>query len=120
MATNITAFDAVASTVTKKRKRQFQGLFTVIEVTVSLDENTIAAQVASVASVTVPGAELGDFVLVAPVSDSSGLLIHGFVSAADTVKVMAFNVEGTDAVTVLSAAPTFRILVLKPSASFAQ
>jgi len=45
-------------------------------------------------SVSVPGAALGDFVLVAPASDGLDLIYTGYVSAADTVEVRVQNESG--------------------------
>jgi hypothetical protein len=41
--------------------------------------------------ITVEGAKPGDFVLVAPSIDTQGVYVFGWVSAADKVKVRAFN-----------------------------
>lgn len=119
MATNITSPDA--SAITRKsvvRRRQFQGVFDVIEAVVTFDENSVAAQIASVGTFTIPGAALGDIVLPGFGANLAGMIPYGWVSAADTVKIGVFNVEGTDAVTALSANPSVNVLILKPSSGF--
>ena len=47
-----------------KGARQFQGLFDVIPFTFNFEEDSIAAGASSGATISVPGAELGDFVIV--------------------------------------------------------
>lgn len=121
MATNITSPDAVAvSRASVVRRRQFQGMFDVIEAVVTFDENSVAAQVASVGTFTIPGAARGDIVLVGFGADLAGMIPYGWVSAPNTVKIGVFNVEGTDAVTALSAAPAVNVMILKPSEGFAR
>ena len=45
-------------------------------------------------SVTVAGAALGDFVLVSAAADLAGLIVTGYVSAADTLKIRIQNETG--------------------------
>lgn len=114
MATNIEAMTGGTPVRSVPGPRQFQALFNVITATVLLTEASIAAQVASQVTVTIPGAAVGDFVFVSVGGDLTGLLVQGFVSAADTVKIKVFNVEGTDAVTTLSAGINANVLILQP------
>lgn len=115
MATNLEAMTAGTPTIVAgKCRKQFQALFDVIEVQVALTEASVAAQVGSVASITVPGVELGDYVMVSYPADLAGLLIQAVPSAADTIKVKVFNMEGTDAVTAMSGGLVANLLVLKP------
>lgn len=115
MATNITAITGGTPTIKASvQPKQFQGVFDVIYATVTLDDDTLAAQVASQVDVTVPGVALGDFVLVSTGVDNTGLLVQAWPSAANTVTITAFNVEGTDAVTALSGAVVANLIVLKP------
>jgi hypothetical protein len=97
--------------------KQFQALFDVLYSQVTLTDATIAAQVAGQVSLTVPGAQKGDFVLVSYPADLAGIIISGQVSATDTVKITTFNVEGTDAVTAMSGGLTANIIVLHPKVS---
>lgn len=120
MATNIEAMTAGTPVKSTPRTKQFQAVFDVIEVNVALTEASVAAQVASQVTVTVPGAALGDFALISYPANLGGLLLDAKVSAADTVRVTAFNVEGTDAVTTMSGGLTAKIVILKPKATFAQ
>lgn len=118
MVTNVEA--TTLGTVRKEvpdgpRTRQFQGVFDIIIVKVPVTEASIAAQVGSSGTFTVPGAALGDFVQVAPGVDiGTALQMTAVVSAANTVRVNFFNAEGTDAVTTLAGGTTFTFIVLKP------
>jgi hypothetical protein len=64
---------------------------------------------ATSANITVSGAILGDFVLVAPIIDTQGLQIFGWVSAANTVKIRAVNNTGA-AVDLASAVYNVKVL----------
>ena len=114
MATNITALSASATSNGRQGPRQFQGLFDAIPFKVTITDATLAAQVAAQADVTVAGAALGDIVLMAPNLDQKALLVQGYVSAANTVTITTFNVEGSDADTSFSAGAVFQGVVLKP------
>ena len=61
-------------------------------------------------TVTVPGAELGDFVLVSHEVDLVGVTLTGYVSAADTVSVRFQNESGS--AVDLGAARTLRVAVI--------
>lgn len=117
MATNITA---ITDTVNQDQgvgiRHSFRGLFDEVRpFTATLTDATLAAQVAGQCDITVAGAALGDFVLVSPSVDVTGLMIHAYVSAANTVTITTFNVEGSDANTTLSGGVNFNGVVLKPS-----
>lgn len=117
MATNITAITDTSNSSKNKGPMQFQGLFkSAIPFKASLDDDTLAAQVAGQCDITVTGAELGDFVLIAPGADNGAQLVYAQVTASDVVTVTTFNVEGTDADTSFAGNPTFYGLVLKRSA----
>lgn len=82
--------------------RQFQGVFdTVIPFKFTATEASIASGAVSAGDVTVPGAALGDFVLVASRSDIADLVLSAQVTAANTVTVTLTNTTG-GAVTALS------------------
>lgn len=86
-------------------------LFTsVINVTSTIDPPSIAAAGQATANVTVPGAALGDFVMVAAPYDLQAVGVHGYVSAVDTVTVLLKN--GTAGAVDL-ASGTWKIKVLK-------
>src|SRR5690606_22259649 len=106
--------DITATGVSSKREqsKQFQGLFSVIPFVVTLQDTSLAAQVAGQVDITVPGAEIGDFVLIAPPVDVAGVIMTAFVSAANTVTITTFNVEGTDANTTMATPAEARGLVL--------
>lgn len=118
MATNILTASAGTPSVGTKGPRQFQGLFEVIPFKVTVTEDSVTAQVASQVDIPVPGAELGDFVLVTPTVDAAGLIPYGFVQSANTVTISVYNVEGTDAITSLAGGVVFNGLVLKPKGVF--
>ena len=92
--------------------------FDVIAVQVTLTDASLPAQTSSEVNVTINGAALGDFVLVSGGVDLAGLILTGYVSAANTVTIQAFNTEGSDAVTALSGGAEANVLVLKPKGVF--
>ena len=111
---------AVVSTGIKS-PRQFQDLFVeVIPFTFTCEEDSIAAEDTSVADITVAGAALGDFVLIAPIIDVVSISVSAWVQAADTVTVSLSNQETADANTTLATVGTWNGLVLKPRAGWAK
>jgi len=114
MATNITAITDTANSGGSKGPKQFQGLFDIIPFKAVLTDASLAAQVAGQCDIDVPGAALGDMVLVSVSLDLGPQLIQGYVSAANVVTITTFNVEGTDASTELSAGATLKGVVLQP------
>lgn len=117
MATDITVLTDTLNVNGVTGARQFQGLFSVIPFKFSADDDSLPAQTASQADIAVPGAALGDFVLVACAVDLVNLSLSAWVSAANVVTVQVENVEGTDASTALAANPAFKGVVLKPNAN---
>lgn len=114
MATNITAITDTVNASAVLGPVQFGRVFSgVIPFTASLDDDTIAAQVAGQCDISVPGAALGDFVLIVPGVDNNAQIVYAQVTAASVVTVTTFNVEGTDADTSFAANPTFYGVVLK-------
>jgi hypothetical protein len=67
------------------------------------------------ASIPVTGAALGDFVLVSAPVDLVGMLVTGYVDAANSVKIRVQNESGS---TADLASGTWRVRVL-PQATFA-
>lgn len=61
-------------------------------------------------AISVPGAELGDFVLVAAPYDLQDITVTGYVQAADVVEVRVQNEGGA---TVDLASGTWKVKVLK-------
>lgn len=61
----------------------------------SYTPGTIAAGTSGVATVTVPGAKLGDFALASFGLSVSGFILNANVTAADTVLVSFTNISGT-------------------------
>lgn len=57
----------------------------------TVDPASIAASATATTEITVTGAKVGDFVMVAPGVDLQGMVCTGYVSAADTVTVILFN-----------------------------
>lgn len=115
MATNITAItDTSNSSVRNGGPQQFRAIFDeVIPFSFKGDDDTLAAQVGATCDITVTGAALGDFVLITPAVDNTDQLVYAQVTAANTVTVTTFNIEGTDAQTPFAANPTFYGVVLK-------
>lgn len=87
--------------------RIFTGVFTVNLGNAATGSGTFATT-----TVTVPGAALGDFVLVAPVLDLTDGFVFGQVSAANTVDITVLN-NTAGALDLASA--TYKVLVLRPS-----
>ena len=113
MATNITAITDTNNNSLPSSRRQFQDVFDyVIPFDANIDDDSLAAQVAGQCDITVTGAAIGDLVLVEVVADRAAQLLQGYVSAADTVTLTTFNVEGTDADTSLAGNPRVRGVVL--------
>ena len=84
--------------VGSKNSRQFRGLFgEVIPFKATVDFASAAAGTGSAIDVAVPGAALGDFVLLAPTVDVEDAQLDGFVTAANvvTVNLQANTLSGT-------------------------
>jgi hypothetical protein len=114
MATDITVITDTLNRAGNVGPKQFQGLFTVIPFTATIEDDTLPAQTASAASITVTGAEVGDFVMVAAAADQASGILVGQVIAANTVEITFFNVEGTDANVSLATPVNMNGVVLKP------
>ena len=120
MATTMEAATASAVVLNvSDRPEQFQSLFTVIQFTFTFDENSIANLASSSSDLTIAGAALGDFVLISPLADLVDTHVFGFVQAANTVTIMATNLEEVDASTSLAGNGTWNGLILKPRAGWA-
>ena len=118
MATNITAITDTNNASGQGGPRQFTALFDgAIPFQFNGDDDSLAAQVAGQADITVTGAALGDFVFIAPGVDNLAQIVTAYVTAADVVTITTFNVEGTDADTAFAANPLFYGVVLKRAAS---
>ena len=98
--------------------RQFQGVFSAaIPFKTTITEASIATGAVSAGDITVTGAALGDFVLMAAKTDPVDLLVSAQVTAANTVTVTLANVTG-GAVTALSGGVVFNGVVLKAGPMF--
>jgi len=64
----------------------------------------------AITTLTVPGAALGDFVLASVGVSQAGVIVHGYVSAANTVSVFVQNESGG---AVDLASTTLRVMVFK-------
>lgn len=121
MATSMeTATNGVIITNAGIGPRQFQSLFTVIPFTFSFEEDSIGAEDSSSKDITVTGAALGDFVLIAPSIDVVSVALWGWVRAADSVTVMAQNLETADVNTTLATIATHNGLILQPRYAWPQ
>lgn len=119
MATSVSAATAsLTASVGSGNASQFQGLFDVIPFKVSLLDTTIPAGAAQ-ADITVPGAELGDFVFLAAQVDAVDATLVGFVSAANTVTVAIVTSQHVDATTTFATtAKRCNGFILKPKGDF--
>jgi hypothetical protein len=108
-----------ATNVGPAAHRQFQDVFQkVIPFFFTATEASIASGAVSAGDVTVPGAALGDFVLLASKSDIADLVITAQVTAANTVTVTLANNTG-GAVTALSGGFVINGVVLQAGRLFA-
>lgn len=118
MATTMEA--ATSSSVTSygpQAKKQFQALFDVIPFNFTIEEDSIGAEDSSTADLTVPGAALGDFVLVSLLVDQVSVDVMAWVASADTVTIALQNLETSDANTTLATAAAGKGIVLKPNSN---
>lgn len=101
-----------------KGARQFQGVFTVIPFKLTFEDDSISTDSAYSGGglVAVPGAALGDFVLVAGVIDMVETHFHGSVQAAGQVEVTLVN-SSSGTVTALATGTVVNGIVLKPNPS---
>lgn len=96
-------------------RHQFQDIHDVVAlVTSAVDPASLVDGAGETKTVTVTGAALGDFVDVAPGINTQGMLIWGWVSAANTVSIRIQNETG-GALNIASS--TWNILVRRPAAS---
>jgi len=104
---------ATASSVTVRAGNdQFRGLFSdTWLVTATLDAGSLIDGAGETDDVTIPGVALGDMVIGASLGvNLVGLIVTGYVSAADTVNFRIQNESGT---TVNLASSTLRIVVAR-------
>jgi len=117
MATDIEAITDSVNVEGVKGPKQFQGLFDVVPFKATLTDTTMTASKAAECSVDVPGAALGDLVLVASGASLQGGLLSAYVSAANVVDIIIYNPEGTDAITPFAGGVAVKGVVLKPKAN---
>lgn len=100
------------------KRRQFQDIFDVVAVvTATVDPACLVDAAGTTAVVTVTGAALGDFVMVAAPYDLVDVTVTAYVQAANLVEIRVQNESG--AVANL-ASGTWRIAVLRPSTAALQ
>jgi len=101
---------AATSVVTERGTRQFQGMFSEMwKVSCTLDTDSLIDGAGVGDTVTVPGVALGDMVLgVSHSIDTAGIVVHGYVSAANTVTLRFQNESGG---TVNLGSATVRVVV---------
>jgi len=96
------------------QRRQFQDVFSeVIPFTATVDPAAFVDDESQVVAITVTGAAVGDFVLVAPGVDMAEGIVSATVISANTVEVVIAHVGGD---TTNLASSTWNGVVLKPSA----
>ena len=98
--------------------RSFQDLFTVLPFTFSFEEDSVAAGASSTRDITVTGAALGDFVLIAPSIDIVDLSMSGYVRATDSVTINVTDLSA-GANTALATIATHNGLLLQPRGAWA-
>lgn len=99
-------------------RQQFQHVFDVVaSVTATVDPACLIDAAGASTDVTVTGAALGDFVLVAPKVDVVDVLVDARVTAANVVTIRVQNESGA---TVNLASSTWNLLVLRPAAAAQQ
>lgn len=102
--------------VSRNESRQFRDLFpSVIPFTATVDPAAFTDDESQVVSVTVGGAEVGDFVLLAPGVDMAEGIYTASVISANTVEIVIAHVGGD---TTNLASSTWKGIVLKPNAEF--
>ena len=104
---------ATASAVVPRRGNdQFRGLFSdTWAVTATLNAGSLVDGAGETDDITVPGVALGDMVLGASLGvDLVGLIVSGYVSAADTVK---FRIQNESGSTADLASTTMRIVIAR-------
>jgi hypothetical protein len=96
-------------------RRQFQSLFSrVIPAKLTVDPAAFVDDESQEINLTVPGAQIGDFVLVAPGVDITEATVSATVTAANTVTVV-LSMTGGDTNNVASS--SWNILVLGPDSN---
>lgn len=107
--------------IQKKGRLQFQDLFDVVGVgkfTINFPNAATGSGTMAVSgALTVPGAALGDIVLVAPGVDPVDAVIAGHVTAANTVELTLLN-NTAGAVDLASA--DFTVVVLRLASQYAR
>jgi hypothetical protein len=104
---------ATASSVVSRRGNdQFRGLFSdTWAVTCTLNAGSLVDGAGETDDITVPGVALGDMVLGASLGvDLVGLIVSGYVSAANTVK---FRIQNESGSTADLASTTMRIVIAR-------
>lgn len=97
---------------TRTGRMQFQGLFeAVVELEALYDPPSILSNGFDDETITTPGVEFGDFVLLSFEADLLSLDIHAHVKAKDTLSVHLHN---PTAGTVNLAEANIHIVVLRP------
>lgn len=91
-----------------------QPLYGMLAGSATIDPASLVDGAGATASITVTGAALGDFVLVAAPYDLQDLTVTAYVQAANTVEVRIQNESGA---TIDLASGTWKALVIKGAAS---
>ena len=92
------------------KKVRFTDLDTVITYEATIDPGSLADSAGETHSITIEGANLGDFVLVSAPYDLQDLIVTAYVQAEDTVEVRIQNESGN---TVDLGSGTWRFRIIK-------
>lgn len=105
----------MAVTTSSEEGVTFRSLFDVITFKDTAATLTAVAGAETEVAITVPGAALGDIVVVSVNADTAGASLTADVTAANTVTVTLANATGS---TVTIASGTVRGVILKPGRLF--
>lgn len=105
--------NATSVVVVKDGREQFQGVFDkVFEVIATINVDDLAEAAGDNDTIAVPGVALGDMVVGISLGvDVAGLIVTGWVSAADVVTIRFQNETGGS---VNLAETTIKVLVARP------
>jgi hypothetical protein len=101
--------------VVKQGREQFQSVFdTIWEVRATIDADSLADGAGDNDTIAVPGVALGDIVLGISLGvDQAGMIVEGYVSAANTVTVRFQNESTTNPLNL--GETTIKLVVARPS-----
>jgi len=103
--------------VVTKGPRQFQDVYECIPFSLIFEDASILTLAGYFVTAAVPGAALGDIVLIAPELDPADMFFVANVTAANVITVGLFNTTG-GTLTTFSSGATLNGMVLKPKGPY--